>query len=50
MKMGDFDVCNKNKSNFIILISNINMGTPIFVFSREKFHDSKYSKKASPKP
>jgi hypothetical protein len=35
---------------FIILKSNINMGTLIFVFSREKLHDSKYSKDASPKP
>jgi hypothetical protein len=29
---------------FIILISNINTDTSIFVFSREKSHDSKYSK------
>jgi hypothetical protein len=35
---------------FIILTSNINTDTSIFVFSREKLHDSKYSKDASPKP
>ena len=35
---------------FIILRSNINTDTSIFVFSREKLHDSKYSKDASPKP
>jgi hypothetical protein len=35
---------------FIILKSNINTDTSIFVFSREKLHDSKYSKDASPKP
>ena len=35
---------------FIILKSNINTDTSIFVFSREKLHDSKYSKYASPKP
>jgi hypothetical protein len=29
---------------FIILKSNINTDTSIFVFSREKSHDSKYSK------
>jgi hypothetical protein len=34
---------------FIILKSNINTDTSIFVFSREKSHDSKYSKYASPK-
>ena len=34
---------------FIILKSNINTDTSIFVFSREKLHDSKYSKYASPK-
>jgi hypothetical protein len=33
----------------IILKSNINTDTSIFVFSREKSHDSKYSKYASPK-
>jgi hypothetical protein len=31
---------------FIILKSNINTDTSIFVFSREKSHDSKYSKYA----
>ena len=35
---------------FIILKSSINTDTSIFVFSREKLHDSKYSKDASPKP
>ena len=35
---------------FIILKSNINTDTSIFVFSREKLHDSKYSKYASLKP
>jgi hypothetical protein len=30
---------------FIILISNINTNTSIFVFSREKLHDSKYSRR-----
>jgi hypothetical protein len=35
---------------FIILKSNINTYTSIFVFSWEKLHDSKYSKDASPKP
>ena len=35
---------------FIILKSNINTDTSIFVFSRGKLHDSKYSKDASPKP
>jgi Tfp pilus assembly pilus retraction ATPase PilT len=35
---------------FIILKSIINTDTSIFVFSREKLHDSKYSKYASPKP
>ena len=34
---------------FIILKSNINTDTSIFVFSREKSHDSKYSKYTSPK-
>jgi hypothetical protein len=34
----------------IILKSNINTDTSIFVFSREQLHDSKYSKDASPKP
>ena len=34
---------------FIILKSNINMDTSIFVFSLEKSHDSKYSKDASTK-
>jgi hypothetical protein len=34
---------------FIILKSNINTDTSIFVFSRKKLHDSKYSKYASPK-
>ena len=34
----------------IILKSTINTDTSIFVFSREKIHDSKYSKDASPKP
>ena len=34
---------------FIIFKSNINTDTSIFVFSREKSHDSKYSKYASPK-
>jgi hypothetical protein len=38
------------KDMFIILKSNINTDTSIFVFSREKLHDSKYSKDASPKP
>jgi hypothetical protein len=33
---------------FIILKSNINTDTSIFVFSREKSHDSKYSKAHSP--
>jgi hypothetical protein len=33
----------------IILRSNINTNTSIFVFEREKSHDSKYSKYASPK-
>ena len=35
---------------FIILKSTINTDTSIFVFSREKLHDSKYSKYASLKP
>jgi hypothetical protein len=35
---------------FIILKSNINTDTSIFVFSREKLHVSKYSKDAPPKP
>ena len=35
---------------FINLKSNINTDTSIFVFSREKLHDSKYPKDASPKP
>ena len=35
---------------FIILKSNINTDTSIFVFSRETLHNSKYSKDASPKP
>jgi hypothetical protein len=34
---------------FIILKSNINTDTSIFVFSQEKSHDSKYSKYSSPK-
>ena len=34
---------------FIILKSNINADTSIFVFSLEKSHDSKYSKYVSPK-
>jgi hypothetical protein len=34
---------------FIILKSNINTDTSIFVFSREKSHDSKHSKYTSPK-
>ena len=34
----------------IILISTINTDTSILVFSREKLHDSKYSKYASLKP
>ena len=34
---------------FIILKSNINTNTSIFVISREKSHDSKYSKYASSK-
>ena len=34
---------------FIILKSNINTDTSIFVFSQEKSHDSKYSKYASSK-
>jgi hypothetical protein len=34
---------------FIILKSNINTDTSIFVFSWEKSHDSKYSKYISPK-
>jgi hypothetical protein len=34
---------------FIILKWNINTDTSIFVFSREKSHDSKYSKYVSPK-
>ena len=34
---------------FIILKSSINTDTSIFVFLREKPHDSKYSKYASPK-
>jgi hypothetical protein len=33
---------------FIILKLNMNTDTSIFVFSREKLHDSKYSKYASP--
>jgi hypothetical protein len=33
----------------IILRSNINTDTTIFVFLREKSHDSKYSKYVSPK-
>jgi hypothetical protein len=35
---------------FIILKITINTDTSIFVFSREKLHDSKYSKYASLKP
>ena len=35
---------------FIIPISTINTDTSIFVFLREKLHDSKYSKYASLKP
>jgi hypothetical protein len=35
---------------FIILKSTINTDTSIFVFSREKLHDAKYSKYASLKP
>ena len=35
---------------FIILKITINTDTSIFVFSREKLHDSRYSKDASPKP
>ena len=34
---------------WFILKSNINTNTTIFVFLREKSHDSKYSKYASPK-
>ena len=34
----------------IILISNINTDTSIFVFSLETVHDSNYSKYASTKP
>ena len=34
----------------IILKSTINTDTSLFVFSREKLHDSKYSKYASLKP
>jgi hypothetical protein len=35
---------------FIILKSTINTDASLFVFSREKLHDSKYSKYASLKP
>ena len=35
---------------FIILKSTINTDTSIFVFSREKLYDSKYSKYTSLKP
>jgi hypothetical protein len=35
---------------FIILNSTINTVTSMFVFSRKKLHDSKYSKYASLKP
>ena len=34
----------------IIVKSNLNTDTSIFVFSRGKLHDSKYSKDDSPKP
>jgi hypothetical protein len=50
MKMGEADIFqyqsySHSDDMFIILISNINMNTSIFVFSREKLHDSKYSRR-----
>jgi hypothetical protein len=37
-------------SHYLLVTLNIYTDTSIFVFSREKLHDSKYSKDASPKP
>jgi hypothetical protein len=44
-----YQTYSHSDDRFIILKSNISTDTSIFVFSREKSHDSKYSKYASPK-
>ena len=45
-----YQSCSHSDDMFIIIRSNINTDISIFVFSRKKLHDSKYSKDASPKP
>jgi hypothetical protein len=39
----------RQNMKFVTRSLNITADTSIFVFSREKLHDSKYSKDASPK-